>query len=398
MRILHTADWHLGRMLEGRGRLEEQASFLDELVELVRAQRIDMVMIAGDIYDSVNPPAMAEQLFYDAVSRLSEGGTRPVLVIAGNHDNPDRLAAAGPLANERGITLVGLPMDGVLSVPVRRTGETANVFALPYPSESRLRELLTASTDEEVLRRAYTERVAHLVDRQSGYFGKDTVNLLMSHLYVLGGAETESERPIQVGGAYTVDTKALLAEGLQYVALGHLHRPQTLKADVPVRYSGSPLAYSFSEAGQAKSVTVVELAPGQPALVEEVFLTSGRPLVRWRAQGGIGQVYQWLDEGRDASAWIDLELHMTEALSMEQIQVLRKQHGGIVNIRVIYPEMEQNAGAAAREQLPIDEMFRRFYMKQTGGAEPDEEMIRLFLELLDPDAAGGDPQEERGHA
>ncbi len=107
------------------------------------------------------------------------------------------------------------------------------MYALPYPSESRLKELLTEEVEEEKLRSAYSDRIARLVAGQGKAFRRDTVNLLMSHLYVLGGMETESERPIQVGGAYTVDTAALCAEHLQYAALGHLHRPQNLKAPLP---------------------------------------------------------------------------------------------------------------------------------------------------------------------
>ena len=129
-------------------------------------------------------------------------------------------------------------------------------FALPVGIATK--ELLSEVAEEEVLRSKYSERVGALIRKQAASFEPDTVNLIMSHLYVLGGHETESERPIQVGGAYTVDTTALTA-GAQYVALGHLHRPQNVKAASPIRYSGSPIAYSFSEAGQAKSVTYLIL-------------------------------------------------------------------------------------------------------------------------------------------
>jgi exonuclease SbcD len=387
MRILHTADWHFGRTLEGRSRLPEQEAFVDELVDIVREQTVDLVLIAGDVYDSVNPPAAAEQLFYDSLSRLADYGTRPVVVIAGNHDHPDRLAAAAPLAARHGVTLAGLPVAAVQDIGVKRTGELARIFALPYPSESRLRELLAEGVEEEALRIAYSDRVKHIVAQQAKHFAKDTVNLIMSHLYVLGGAESESERPIQVGGAYTVDTSALCA-GAQYVALGHLHRAQTMKAPVPIRYSGSPLAYSFSEAGQAKSVTLLEIEPGKPPMVEELLLSSGKPLVKWEAREGLAQVHRWIDEGRDADAWIDLELHMTEALSMEQIQRLRLSRQGLLNIRPVYPEMEAAAAqGVTASSLPLDELFRRFYIRQTGGAEPEPELVRLFLELLDGEQA-----------
>lgn len=390
MRILHTADWHLGRSLEGRSRQAEQEAFLDELAAVVESEQIDLVLVAGDIYDTVNPPSAAEKLFYDSMSRLSGGGKRHVAVIAGNHDSPERLAAAAPLALRHQIRLWGLPGMEPVKLPVARSGEQALLFPLPYPSEARLGELLSREADEELLRSAYSERIRAITRQACSTFTKDTVNLMMSHLYVLGGAESEgSERPIQVGGAYTVDASALCA-GADYVALGHLHRPQYIRtADgTPVRYSGSPLSYSFSEAGQAKSVTIVDIAPGGQPLITELPISAGRPLVEWRAQAGLGQVYQWLEEGRDARAWIDLTLHVTEALSMSELQELRRRHEGIIHIRPVYPEMEQNEQEAQRS-LPVEELFRRFYVRQTGGAEPEAELVELFMSMLHGEDNGG---------
>ncbi|MFB9325491.1 exonuclease SbcCD subunit D [Paenibacillus aurantiacus] len=388
MRILHTADWHFGRSLEGRSRMEEQEEFVDELVGIVRDEAIDLVMIAGDVYDSVNPPAAAEQLFYEALSRLADGGKRTVAVIAGNHDHPERVAASSPLAAKSGIRLVGLPTGEPIIADISRTGERAVIAALPYPSESRLRELLSEETDEAALRSAYSERVGRLMTRLAGHYRPDTVNLAMSHIYVLGGLETDSERPIQVGGAYTVDPSALRV-GAQYVALGHLHRPQQTAGDPRMRYSGSPLAYSFSEAGQAKSVTVFDAAPGIVIEPREILLSCGRPLVKWTARGGLDEVYRWLEEGRDARAWVDLDIWMTESMTISHIQQLRKQHEGLVHIRPVYPETAAaaEADARSREQLPAEELFRRFFAKQTGGAEPDADTVQLFLELIAEDEA-----------
>jgi len=385
MRILHTADWHLGRTLEGRSRLEEQEHFIDELVRIVREEAVDLVLIAGDVYDTVNPPSAAEKLFFDALSRLSEGGARHIAVIAGNHDNPERLAAAAPLALRHSIALVGLPIPELLEFAVARTGERVRLMALPYPSESRLKTVLSEEADEALLQAAYADRVKALVARQCAGFRPDTVNLIMSHLFVFGGDTSDSERPIhQLGTAYAVDADALCA-GAQYVALGHLHRPQRLTAADPIRYSGSPLAYSFSEAGQAKSVTVADLKPGEPAIIREIPLASGRPLVRWKAAGGLAEVNRWLEENRDPRAWIDLELYLTDALSMEQIQSLRKAREGLVHIRPVYAREESDLRSEAGEKLPIDELFRRFYARQTRGAEPEPELVRLFLELLQED-------------
>lgn len=386
MRILHTADWHFGRTLEGRSRLEEQIAFVDELVQIADDQQADLILMAGDVYDSVNPPAAAEQLFYEAAARLTANG-RPLAVISGNHDQPDRIASATPLVKGRGIYLLGTPAASALTIPVPRTSETAIIAALPYPSEARLNELLTVEHDEDLIRRAYSERVGMLMRQLATDFRPDTVNLAMSHIYALGGVESDSERPIQVGGAYTVDPSALYT-GAQYTALGHLHRAQAVKGEGIIRYSGSPLAYSFSEAGQAKSVTMLDVVPEGVPQIEEIFLTCGRPLVRWKAKGGLTEVHQWLEEGRDRNAFIDLEISLLEALSMSDIQSIRKAYSGIVNIRPVYPETEAQQSFAERAQLPVHELFRKFYERQTGGATPEDRLVELFLELIDEEEVG----------
>ncbi|KWX70387.1 exonuclease SbcCD subunit D [Paenibacillus jilunlii] len=381
MRILHTGDWHLGRTLEGRSRQKEQEQFIDELVEIADASQADLILMAGDVYDSVNPPAAAEQLFYDAAARLTANG-RPLVVISGNHDQPERVASVSPLVRRQGITLVGMPTSEPVTVHAVRTGEVAKIAALPYPSEARLGELLAGDAGEDELRLAYSARVGRLMNLLGREFTPQTVNLAMSHIYVLGGVESDSERPIQVGGAYTVDPSALSC-GAQYTALGHLHRAQRVKGDGMIRYSGSPLAYSFSEAGQAKSVALIEVAPGGEPSFEEIYLRCGRPLVNWKSSGGLQEVYGWLDEGRDATAFIDLELRLTEAMSLNDIQRLRKSREGIIHIRPVYPQMEQELEEMARSRMPVQELFRRFYQRQTGGAEPEDSLIELFLELAE---------------
>ncbi len=382
MRILHTADWHLGRSLEGRSRLPEQAQFMDELVQIVEEESIDLILMAGDVYDTYNPPAEAEELFYESLTRLTADGKRKIICIAGNHDHPDRLAAANPLAEAHGIYLLGLPNQRTLEIHIPSTEEMARIFALPYPSESRLREVLSRDIEEEQIRDAYDVRIARLFEQQKLYFTPNAVNLAMSHLFVQGGATSESEREIQVGGAYTVAPQSLPSY-VQYVALGHLHRPQNVKhAPTLARYSGSPLAYSFSEAGYAKSVTVLDALPGQEITMQDIPLRSGKSLVTWEATEGIQQVYRWLDEGRDHDAWVNVEIYVDEALPTEVTQHLRRSHTGILNVRPIYPEI-----AAAREQmrvseLSIEELFHRFYQRQTNGAVPDDALVKLFLELL----------------
>ncbi|MED4455356.1 exonuclease subunit SbcD [Metabacillus fastidiosus] len=390
MRILHTADWHLGRTLEGRSRLEEQAQFIDELVEIVNDEKVDAILMAGDAFDTVNPPAAAEQLFYEGLSRLSDKGKRPIVVIAGNHDNPDRLSAASPLAGNHNIHLIGYPTRETVQVNIDSTKESMIVAALAYPSEARLAQVLSQSDDEIELRNKYDERIRNLFSHLCKQFRPDTVNMAMSHIYVAGGNTTDSERPIEVGGAYTVVATSLPEEA-QYVALGHLHRPQNIKrANTLARYSGSPLAYSFSEIGYAKSVTILDALPQKEVDLKEIPLSCGKPLVKWKATEGISQVHSWLDEGRDANAWIDLEIHLTTNLSLEEIHRLRKEHSGFIHIRPVYQTDDTELQLKRETNIPIDEMFRRFYVKQTGGAEPEQQLVQLFLELISDEEEGED--------
>jgi exonuclease SbcD len=405
MRILHTADWHFGRQLEGRDRREEQTAFVDELCRICDEREVELVLVAGDVYDSVNPPAWAEELFYDALERLSREGKRGVVVIAGNHDHPERVRAAAPLAAKHGIVLLGLPKEAPLTtgeaspdkVRIIQGGPSwlemavpgcphhAVIVALPYPSESRLKELLSESFSPEEMQLAFSERITLLLQELSGNFRDDTVNLITSHLFVMGGLETDSERPIQMGGAMSVSPQAF-PQKAHYVALGHLHRLQKLGDKPLIRYSGSPLCFSFSEAGQSKAVVLADVVPGEEVREEIVYLTSGRPLARWKATEGIAQVERWLAEERDKGAWIDLELHVSEVIDPAEFQRLRKLSDRFVKIQRVVAREESGVQTKEERQrltdLTPEQLFRRFYERKRG-AQPDEKLVALFQRLLE---------------
>lgn len=400
MRILHTADWHFGRTLEGRSRHDEHVKFIDELCCIVREQKVDLVLVAGDVYDGVNPPAASEELYCDALARLGEGGRRAVAVVAGNHDNPERLAAVRHLAQRHGATILGLPGDdpgvytpgrdrvqrvaagpGWCELAVPGVDHTAVLLALAYPSEARLNQVLAGTLSEEDLQAAYTARVGRWFTERASHFRPDALRLAMSHIFVAGGAGSDSERVIQVGGAYTVDPSAF-PETAQYVALGHLHRAQGFGGKV--RYSGSPLAFDFGEENQVKSVLLMDLKPSDsvPASVEAVPITAGRPLRTWHARDGIGQVERWVSEGLDADAWIDLWVYGSDILRLDEVHRLKKMREGFVRIRTVATAAELEAAVAAEQQsLTVEEQFVRFYQQKTSGGTPAPELIRLFLEL-----------------
>jgi exonuclease SbcD len=367
----------------------------------VEEQKIDLVLLAGDIYDTYNPSAAAEELFYEAIDRLNDKGKRAVVVIAGNHDNPERLCAASPLAYKNGIILLGYPgsdaalyeMNGgnikiansgpgwlELSVPGREYH--AVIITLPYPSESRLEEILTQQADEGILQKAYSEKIGRIFNSLSNNFRDDTVNLAVGHLFLRGGRESESERTLQVGGALTVDP-GMLPSKAHFVALGHLHRPQEIRnAPCPVFYSGSPLAYSFSESEHSKAVYIIDAVPGEKAVIKPFYLDCGKPLRRWIAEEGIGQALGWCEEGRDSNAWIDLEIVTDRVLTVEEQKRLRTLHPGIINIR---PRLKTDAvevlSPQSREGRKIDELFKD-YFKHRMGAEISEDLMGAFIEVL----------------
>lgn len=399
MRILHTSDWHLGKTLENINRIEEQRQFIDELCEIAEKESVDLVLVAGDIFDTYNPSSAAEELFYDAVDRLNAGGKRVVVIIAGNHDSPDRLCAAGPLAYKNGIVLLGYPGSdasiypnrtailnagpGWLEIKPVNCDHSAVVIALPYPSESRLDQIISADIQEEKMQQAYSDKIADLLHSLSSNFRGDTVNLIVSHLYLRDGKTSDSER--QLGGAMVVDPGRLPGNA-HFIALGHLHRPQRIKsAPSPTYYSGSPIAYSFSEIDYSKVVYLVEAVPGKEAEIKEVYLTSGKPLKQWKARGGIEEALRWCEEGRDLNAWIDLEIHTDRALTMEEQKRLRELNPGIINIRpVVVSEKESIISFDRREGKNIEELFRDYYRHRTG-MEAAEELVETLLEVINGD-------------
>ncbi|RCX09892.1 exodeoxyribonuclease I subunit D [Anaerobacterium chartisolvens] len=418
MRILHTSDWHLGKMLDNISRIQEQREFSDCLCDIAEKESIDLVLVAGDIYDTYNPSAAAEELFYRTVDRLSAGGRRAVVVIAGNHDNPERLCAAAPMAYKNGIILLGYPASdagiykwdgggirvvrsgpGWLQVSIDGCDEDAVIIALAYPSESRLDQVLSDEANESRLQKAYSDRIGGLISLLSKNFREDTVNVVMGHMFLRGGKESESERTLQIGGALTVDP-AVLPPKAHFAAMGHLHRPQRIKdAPCPAFYSGSPLAYSFSEAGYSKVVYVVDAVPGRQADIKEVLLSCGKPLKKWEARNGIEQALAWCEEGRDANAWIDVDIYTDRVLATEEQKRLRELNPGIINIRPVIKTKELEVQSLEnREGKKIDELFADYCRFKTG-MEISEELAAAFLEVIndeqDDEGGGGERLETK---
>lgn len=402
MRILHTADWHLGKRLEDFSRLEEQREVMQEICEIAEREEADAVLVAGDLFDTFNPPTEAVDLLYKTLKRLTANGRRPVIAIAGNHDSPDRIEAPDPLARACGIIFAGYPNsvvtpftlesglkvlqsdEGFLELQLPGTDVPLRVLLTPYANEYRLKTFLGREESEEALRNVLQERWQSLADQFCDSRG---VNMLVTHLFMIKQGdplpeEPEEEKPIlHVGGTQAIFTENIPSR-IQYTALGHLHRMHRIAgASNPVCYSGSPLSYSFAEADQQKYLLLVEAEPGETASVREIPLTRGKRLLRKKAQG-MEEALQWLTENRDAL--VELTLVTDTFLTAMDRRKLNAVHPGIVSL---IPEVANANDLMGHPQKQIDlnqsmEALFRDYFIHGKGQEPNEEIMQLFNEIL----------------
>ncbi|MDQ1585458.1 MAG: repair protein SbcD/Mre11 [Actinomycetota bacterium] len=273
MRLLHTSDWHLGRSFHREDLLSAQAGFVDFLVETVRSEQVDAVLVSGDVYDRALPSVDAVALFDDALRRLAATRTRVVL-ISGNHDSGRRLGFGSGLIDAAGIHLRTDVADAHRPIVLEDKDGPVAVYAIPYLEPDAVRAEL--GCDERSHAAVLGAAMARVRGDLSGRAGARSV--VLAHAFVTGGETSESERDITVGGVASVPRSVF--DGIDYAALGHLHGAQRLSDRV--RYSGSPLPFSFSEEHQTKQLLLVELGdgPGAPLSVEQVPTPVHRPLAR----------------------------------------------------------------------------------------------------------------------
>ncbi len=404
MKLLHTADLHIGRFLEGRARWDEQENVLNEIVQIADNEAVDIVLIAGDVYDSSIPPARAEAMFYRFIEALCKDGQRAVVIIAGNHDQPQRLSAAAELAAHRGIYLIGLPrqhfypQEAWPGVYIEQEGEALQlrlpngehvvIAAVPYISESRMQEIfLTDIADDVSSQRNYEDCFSAYVQALRAAFRVDAANIVMAHLFLNGGVASDSERPLsmQVGGSLGVSA-SVLPEEADYIALGHLHRPQQIRR-FNCRYAGSPLACSFSECGQTKSVVIAEIRTDcltERTVLKTVALSAGRPLLQWTASS-YEDALHWCANPENQACWSSLRIHLQQPLSSDEITELQKLHPHLLAIIPCYPQQHEDAQQAATQEDISSNILDRFasFAAQQEGFMPDTCLLRAFAELLE---------------
>jgi DNA repair protein SbcD/Mre11 len=281
VRILHTSDWHVGKVLKSRDRYEEHVAVLGGIVRAARDEDVDLVLVAGDVFETAAPTAKSQGLVMRTLLALREDG-RQVVVIAGNHDNQSLLDAVyRPVLGQLGLHVLGTPKrpdaGGTLTLRTR-TGETARVAALPFLSHRyavRAAEILLHEFAEHAL--DYAQRVAEMVQLLTAGFTVDAVNVVMAHATLLGGRRGGGEREVQTSLDYELPA-SMFPVTAHYVALGHLHRQQEIPGPCPIFYSGSPLAIDFGEEANEPGALLVTAEPGIRADARPVPITGGRRL------------------------------------------------------------------------------------------------------------------------
>lgn len=402
MRILHTADWHLGKRLQDFNRHEEQVVVLNEIIQIADKGNVDLVLIAGDLFDTFNPDPKAEDLLYSTLKRLSDGGRRAVVAIAGNHDNPDRLEAQDHFARECSIVLMGFPQTefrpfdcdikilrsapGFVELQLSKYDKPVRIILTPYANESRMRTYFGLLNIEDEMRQHLQRHWQALADM---YMDEEGVNLLITHLFVMKrGAtqpeESDDERSIlQVGGASVMYTDMIPTQ-VQYTALGHLHRYQELGGGQgPVVYSSSPLAYSFAEANQQKYVVLIDAEPGQAVTVTPVPLKTGKRLLRPRFTR-VDEAVEWLRQNPEC--YPEITMQTPSYLTSEERRQLQQAHVSLVTIvpdvRNINVVGEVEATQTIDLTQTMEHLFSNYFKNKNKGQEPNERLRQLFHEIL----------------
>ena len=384
MKLLHTSDWHIGKVLKGQSRVDEQLTVLKEIVDIAEAEKPDLVIVAGDLHDTATPSAETEKIAIRALSALRRHA-EAVVVVAGNHDHGPRLDALRTWADEAGITLRGTisRAEDHLITGVTSGGEAWRLAALPFISQRyavRASEMFELSAAEASA--TYADHVARLIASLTAGFddGTETVNLVTAHLTVVGAKTGGGERDAHTIEAYSVPA-SVFPPSAHYVALGHLHRRQQVPGPCPVHYCGSPLAIDFGEEENRPSISIVELSANKTAKVSAKPLASAVALRTIR-----GTLAQLAAATVDPAAWLRVIVaERPRAGLREEVQELLPR---ALEVRVdpqSLPELDapsRPANAAARSPR---ELFAE-YLAIRGTA--DEAVGELFNELYDEVVTG----------
>lgn len=381
MRILHTGDWHLGRTIRGQSRLPEFEKTLHEVASIAVEEGVDVMIVAGDTFDTFAPPADAERLVYETLGRVLRAGVR-IITIAGNHDSAGRMDALSDILSMVGVHSVGsVPQrmsEAVLRVPSRDGAETATIVALPWVPERYAVEFEKLSAPAAEARGQYRDALAGVIEQACAPFEADTINIFAGHMLLDGSTigEGSGERKLHIGHNFAVNAQCFPASA-QYVALGHVHKPQQIAAAAPTFYAGSLVQLDFGEGGQAKSVNIVDVKARQPAQIRQVPIEGGRQLRTLRIE--------YDDLASHAGKYGDDYLRVIVTLDRPVLSLFEQVRDVLPNAVDVTAERTDEpavAETARHAGLTPQELLQRYYRKKEN-ADISEEMLKAFTELYE---------------
>jgi exonuclease SbcD len=378
MKIVHTSDWHIGRRWKGIQRFDELEAVLDHLAAYIEDESIDLVLHTGDVFESRNPPAEAEQLVNRFLVRVGRSGAQ-TLVIAGNHDDPFRLDARSLLTEFVNVQILGRPRPasrGGARVIATRCGEKAVVAALPFASPGAWVSALDLAGEEAGARIQYARMFERAVEDLCGAFRPDAVNLFMAHTHLEGALFGESERRVHIGEDWAGSPKALPSTA-SYIALGHLHRPQKIEAPAPAWYAGSLLQMDFGEAGEEKSFVAVTASPGKPAKIEHVRYEGGQELVDIHAS--LDELEKTADKYR--TGWLRVTVPLTER-DPDLNRKVRELLPNALVVRAELPEPEEQPEIRLEAGSTPVEHYAAYHLR-AHQRKADLEVLETFRNLYD---------------
>ncbi len=387
MKILHTSDWHVGKVLKGRDRSDEHDAVLRSIIQTARTEDVDLVLIAGDLFESSAPSPKAQGLVMRALLALREDG-RQVVAIGGNHDNASLLDNVyRPVLGELGLHILGTPKAPAAGGTLRLTtrgGELVTLAAMPFLSQRyavRAAELLLHEAAQHAL--DYARRVASMIALLTGEFRADSVNIVMAHATVLGGRRGGGERDVQTAFEYEVPA-SIFPSSAHYAALGHLHRQQEIPAPCPAFYSGSPLAIDFGEEANDPGALIVTAAPGIRADARRVDITGSRQLRTLR-----GSLDHVIDEGEQAGDAY-LRVILAESARAGLGDLVREKLPNALEVQLDdahRPRPGTHGDRPSRAGRSALQLFGDYLAEQN---VDDERVERMFAELLE-DMTEGQP-------
>jgi exonuclease SbcD len=379
MRVLHTSDWHLGRRLERYDRFEEHRAVVDSVVAIAASEGADLVLHSGDLFDRAVPPVEALRLGLEGLVRLTDGGARPVIAVAGNHDSPELFETLAPFLAPFGVHLVGRIKSpgegGVLSVDTK--AGRAHVACLPFLRAAQTVDFMARADEWYGL---YADRIRKITERYAAALGElagpNDATFVVAH-FMVGGVKVNTgaprgERDLHMGEAYAAAESAVPTTA-DYVALGHIHAPQPVPgARVPAQYAGSLLQLDFGEAGEVKRVVVVDTSPEAPASIRSVPVTGGRPLIR--VEGTWEEIAQ-RDDLDDA--FLDLVVR-TEGPDPGLMDAARERFPNVVKVKAEYERSRDTRPSTAGR--PLDDLYADYHREVHGEAAADD-LMALFREI-----------------